>query len=69
MVTLGLPLGSFILLYQFKDELDSARARRRLYFLFSGYRKEMFGHESIIMLRKAALVSIASLPTTFGPDR
>lgn len=69
VVTIGLPLGSFLLLYQFKEELDSVRARRRLYFLFSGYRKEMFGHESVIMLRKAALVSIASLPPTVGPDR
>lgn len=57
--TVGFPALTAFLLYRFRTRLDSEKAKRRYWFLYSGYKKERFYYESVIMLRKACLVGVS----------
>lgn len=61
VVTVGFPLFSAGILYSFRTQLDTERARRRFWFLYSGYKRERFYYESFVMARKACIVATSSV--------
>lgn len=63
---IGVPLGSFLLLFESKDTLYTLKIRQRYGFLYNGYKKQAYFWESIVMLRKASISFIAVFLRTYG---
>jgi len=61
LFTVGFPLVCAGILYRFQDRLHTEKARRRIWFLFSGYALHAYYYESVIMARKALLVAVSVL--------
>eukprot|EP00949_MAST-11_sp_MAST-11-sp1_P000323 g323.t1 len=59
LYVLGIPSASTILLYRNRRMLSDFAVRARLGFLYNGYRRGTYWWETVVMLRKALLASVA----------
>ncbi len=59
-ITLGLPLLSAYIIFKRRKRLDTDSVQRRFSFLYNGYSKNAPWYETVMMLKKAALVFVSS---------
>ena len=58
---IGLPLGSFLLLYKFRHRLHTDKFRFRLGLLYSGYRHDRWWWENVVAARKVIIICFSSI--------
>ena len=58
---IGLPLGSFLLLYKFRHRLHTDKFRFRLGLLYSGYRRDRWWWENVVAARKVIIICFSSI--------
>jgi hypothetical protein len=63
---IGIPVGAFVLLWLNRQQLNNRRVRATLGFLYTGYRPEAYYWETVVMVRKALIASIAVFLAPFG---
>jgi hypothetical protein len=63
---LGIPFFMLIFLLRAKSKIDIIDIREKWGFLFSGYKKEFYFWEILIMYRKVLIIFISIYVTSFG---
>ena len=63
---LGIPFIMLIFLIKSRGRLDIIEIREKWGFLFSGYKKDFYFWEILIMYRKVLIIFISVYVTTFG---
>ena len=58
---IGLPLGSFLLLYKFRHRLHTDKFRFRLGLLYSGYRHDRWWWENVVAARKVIIICFSCI--------
>ena len=67
IVVLGIPIGNAVYLWRNRMRLEESEMRLRFGFTYDGFRRDACFYESIIMMRKLALVVRAAGGTRAGP--
>jgi len=57
---IGIPIGSFLVLWRARNRLNTNKYRFRLGLLFSGYREDRWYWEVVVATRKVFIISLAS---------
>ena len=60
LYAIGMPLGSFVILWQNRYRLSGDKFKFRLGLLYSGYREDRWWWEVVVALRKVVIISLAS---------
>ena len=55
------PLFMWVYMYRHRKQLNTVRALRSIGFLYSGYRRELYYWEFIVVLRKSLMVFVANI--------
>lgn len=62
----GIPVGTWAILAEEKPRLQNREVRLKYGFLYKGFKPSAYYWESFIMLRKVAIIFVASLLSTWG---
>ena len=62
----GIPLGTWLLLQERKDQLENNEIKSKYGFLFKGYRPSTYYWESVIMYRKVAMIFVSVFLQALG---
>jgi hypothetical protein len=60
LYAIGMPLGSFVILWKNRHRLSGDKFKFRLGLLYSGYREDRWWWEVVVALRKVVIISLAS---------
>ena len=63
---MGIPLGTWLLLREAREHLESPQVKSKYGFLFKGYHPNTYYWESVIMYRKVAMIFVSVFLQAFG---
>ena len=63
---MGIPVTAWIILYKSRRKLDKIDVKDKYGFLYNGYKQRLYFWESVIMLRKVAMIFITVFLSSLG---